>query len=79
MGTLGSRPQLSGLVVKKTDLDTSIQRGGAPPLPGRFGPLAACSAAGSQQVVLLCQEGHRGEVCPQLGLRREGLEFPFLF
>lgn len=34
VGTLGSRPQLSGLVVKKTDLDTSIQRGGAPPLPG---------------------------------------------
>ena len=54
MGTLGSRPQLSGLVVKKTDLDSSIQRGRAPPLPGRFRPLAACSASGSQQVVLFC-------------------------
>ncbi|MXQ83862.1 hypothetical protein E5288_WYG002481 [Bos mutus] len=34
VGTLGSRPQLSGLVVKKTGLDTSIRRGRAPPLPG---------------------------------------------
>ncbi|XP_006042579.1 splicing factor YJU2 isoform X1 [Bubalus kerabau] len=33
VGTLGNRPQLSGLVVKKTGLDTSILRGRAPPLP----------------------------------------------
>ena len=54
VGTLGSRPQLSGLVVKKTGLDTSIRRGRAPPLPGRFSPLAACSASGSHWVVLFC-------------------------
>ncbi|EQB77615.1 hypothetical protein CB1_000413040 [Camelus ferus] len=35
VGTLGSRPQLSGLVVvKKTDLDCSIECGGAPPAQG---------------------------------------------
>ncbi|XP_057565840.1 splicing factor YJU2 isoform X1 [Hippopotamus amphibius kiboko] len=39
VGTLGSRPQLSGLVVvKKTDVEGSIQRGGALPAPASSKP-----------------------------------------
>ncbi|XP_032483739.1 splicing factor YJU2 isoform X1 [Phocoena sinus] len=81
VGTFGSSPQLSGLVVvKKTDLGRSIQRGGVPPAPGRFLPsLSFMQCQGrppggnSTPGAVLVQ----GEVCPQPGVRGEGLQFPF--
>lgn len=81
VGTFGSSPQLSGLVVvKKTDLGRSIQRGGGLPTPGRFLPsLSFMQCQGrppggnSTPGAVLVQ----GEVCPQPGVRGEGLQFPF--